>query len=40
MDNRYMTEMSLEDQQNVGGGDWIDSSLALAEAIAMMIGML
>ena len=38
MDNRYMTEMSLDDQQNVRGGDWLDSAFSMIECVTLMLG--
>ncbi len=39
MDNQNMTEMSLQDQQNVRGGDWIDTAFMMAEGVLVFLGM-
>jgi hypothetical protein len=40
MEKRYMTEMSLDDQQKVRGGDWITSTIVMVEFVSMILGTL
>jgi hypothetical protein len=35
MDNTYMTEMSLDEQNDVRGGDWYDTAFGLVEGLLM-----
>jgi hypothetical protein len=40
MDNQNMSEMSMEDQRKVRGGDWIDTTLTTIEFISLFLGTL
>lgn len=40
MDDTHMTEMSLDEQQDIHGGDWWEPVFLLMEGTAVAFGML
>ena len=40
MDDRYMKEMTLEEQQNVCGGDWYESAYLYLDSLVLGLAML